>query len=41
MCHFMNSEGNINEDLKTLLINCQILSMLILFILISILIFYC
>lgn len=31
MCHFMNSEGNINEDLITLLIKCQILSMVNLF----------
>jgi hypothetical protein len=35
--HFMNSSGNINEDLWALFVNCQILSMLKLFILIPML----
>ena len=34
MRHIIISEGNINEDPRALLINCQILSKLILFILI-------
>ena len=28
MCHFMNSEVNIKEDLRTVFINCQMLSLL-------------
>jgi hypothetical protein len=34
MHHIITSEGNINEEPRELLINCQILSKLILFILI-------
>ena len=37
MCHFMNSEVNIKEDLRTVFfINCQMLSLLKLLILIPI-----
>jgi hypothetical protein len=37
--HSLNSQGSMNEDLMTLFNNCQILSMLRLFILIPILLF--